>query len=52
MFNNVAIAAAYALSVHRHSGVRRVAILDFDVHHGNGTGAGCGVCSFVWGAAV
>lgn len=34
LFNNVAVAAAYALEVH---GLQRVAILDFDVHHGNGT---------------
>lgn len=33
-FNNVAVAAAYALQVH---GLQRVAIIDFDVHHGNGT---------------
>ena len=33
-FNNVAIAAAHALAVH---GLSRVAIVDFDVHHGNGT---------------
>lgn len=33
-FNNVAIAARYA--VERH-GLKRVAIIDFDVHHGNGT---------------
>jgi acetoin utilization deacetylase AcuC-like enzyme len=33
-FNNVAIAAKHA--VERH-GLRRVAIVDFDVHHGNGT---------------
>ncbi|QDL56758.1 histone deacetylase family protein [Rhodoferax aquaticus] len=33
-FNNVAVAARYALE--RHS-LRRVAIVDFDVHHGNGT---------------
>jgi acetoin utilization deacetylase AcuC-like enzyme len=33
-FNNVAVAAAHAVAVH---GLRRVAILDFDVHHGNGT---------------
>jgi acetoin utilization deacetylase AcuC-like enzyme len=33
-FNNVAIAARYALERH---GLRRVAIVDFDVHHGNGT---------------
>jgi acetoin utilization deacetylase AcuC-like enzyme len=33
-FNNVAIAARYALDV---GGLERVAIVDFDVHHGNGT---------------
>ena len=33
-FNNVAIAAKYALQRH---GLQRVAIVDFDVHHGNGT---------------
>ena len=33
-FNNVAIAAKYALERH---GLARVAIVDFDVHHGNGT---------------
>jgi acetoin utilization deacetylase AcuC-like enzyme len=33
-FNNVAIAARHALDV---LGLRRVAIIDFDVHHGNGT---------------
>ena len=32
-FNNVAIAARHALSL----GVQRVAIVDYDVHHGNGT---------------
>lgn len=36
LFNNVAIGAAHARAAH---GVRRVAILDFDVHHGNGTQA-------------
>lgn len=34
LFNNVAIAAQYAL--HRYR-IERVAIVDFDVHHGNGT---------------
>jgi acetoin utilization deacetylase AcuC-like enzyme len=34
LFNNVAIAARHALEVH---GLERVAIVDFDVHHGNGT---------------
>ena len=33
-FNNVAVAARYALQRH---GLQRVAIVDFDVHHGNGT---------------
>lgn len=33
-FNNVAIAARHAVDVR---GLRRVAIIDFDVHHGNGT---------------
>ena len=32
--NNVAVAARHALEVH---GLERVAIVDFDVHHGNGT---------------
>ena len=33
-YNNVAIAARHALEEH---GLERVAIVDFDVHHGNGT---------------
>ena len=33
LFNNVAVAAAHALA----RGLERVLILDFDVHHGNGT---------------
>lgn len=33
-FNNVAIAARHAIEQH---GLKRVAIVDFDVHHGNGT---------------
>lgn len=36
LFNNVAVAAAHALERH---GLTRVAIIDFDVHHGNGTQA-------------
>ena len=36
LFNNVAIAAAHAFAMH---GLERVAIADFDVHHGNGTQA-------------
>lgn len=34
LFNNVAVAAAHALE---HYGLQRLAIVDFDVHHGNGT---------------
>ena len=34
LFNNVAVAARHALDAH---GVERVLILDWDVHHGNGT---------------
>ena len=33
-FNNVAVAAKYALQRHN---LKRVAVIDFDVHHGNGT---------------
>ena len=36
LFNNVAVGAAHALAAH---GLERVAIADFDVHHGNGTQA-------------
>ncbi|KAG1676387.1 hypothetical protein FOA52_001182 [Chlamydomonas sp. UWO 241] len=39
IFSNVAIGAAYAMNVYRRAGIRRVALLDFDVHHGNGTEA-------------
>ena len=34
IFNNVAVAARHAVAEH---GLERVAIIDFDVHHGNGT---------------
>ena len=34
IFNNVAVGAAHALEQH---GLEKVAIVDFDVHHGNGT---------------
>jgi acetoin utilization deacetylase AcuC-like enzyme len=34
IFNNIAVGAAHALQVHK---LKRVAIVDFDVHHGNGT---------------
>ncbi|MCG2585569.1 histone deacetylase family protein [Massilia sp. TS11] len=49
LFNNVAIAARHALDV---KGLERVAIIDFDVHHGNGTAEAVGhdprvlMCSF------
>ncbi len=36
LFNTVAIAAAHALA---HHGLARVAVVDIDVHHGNGTQA-------------
>ena len=34
LFDNIAVAAAHAMEAH---GLERVAIVDFDVHHGNGT---------------
>jgi len=34
LFNNLAIATEYALATHK---LERIAIIDFDVHHGNGT---------------
>ncbi len=34
LFNNVAVAAEYALHTYK---LERIAIIDFDVHHGNGT---------------
>jgi acetoin utilization deacetylase AcuC-like enzyme len=34
LFDNIAVGAAHALAAH---GLKRVAIADFDVHHGNGT---------------
>lgn len=36
LFNNIAIAAEYA---RKKYGIKKVAIVDFDVHHGNGTQA-------------
>ncbi len=36
LFNNIAIAASYA---RKHYQLERIAIVDFDVHHGNGTQA-------------
>jgi len=36
IFNNIAIAAEHAI---KKRGIKRIAILDFDVHHGNGTQA-------------
>ena len=37
LLNSVAVAATHALATHAERGVRRVAIVDIDVHHGNGT---------------
>jgi acetoin utilization deacetylase AcuC-like enzyme len=34
LFNNVAVGALHAQAVH---GLKRIAVIDFDVHHGNGT---------------
>jgi acetoin utilization deacetylase AcuC-like enzyme len=34
LFNSIAVAARHAMA---HHGMERVAIVDFDVHHGNGT---------------
>lgn len=45
LINNVAVAASYARHVYRHQGVKRVAIVDFDVHHG-----ACTVTLVVWGS--
>ena len=36
LFNNIAVGAAHAQAAH---GAERVAVIDFDVHHGNGTQA-------------
>lgn len=36
LFNNIAIGAAHARTAH---GLGRIAVMDFDVHHGNGTQA-------------
>jgi acetoin utilization deacetylase AcuC-like enzyme len=38
LFNNIAIAAMHGLAKH---GLERVAIVDFDVHHGNGSQSAC-----------
>lgn len=37
LFNNIAVAVNHARAVH---GLHRIAVLDWDVHHGNGTEAG------------
>jgi acetoin utilization deacetylase AcuC-like enzyme len=34
IFNNIAVAASHALDTY---GLSRIAIVDYDVHHGNGT---------------
>ena len=38
LFNNIAVGAAHARAIH---GLQRVAIIDFDVHHGNGSQEFC-----------
>mmetsp|Transcript_16966 Transcript_16966/g.12137 ORF Transcript_16966/g.12137 Transcript_16966/m.12137 type:complete len:80 (+) Transcript_16966:1676-1915(+) len=35
-FNNVLVAASYAKHFYRNT-IKKVAIVDFDVHHGNGS---------------
>ncbi|XVF49969.1 hypothetical protein PTKIN_Ptkin04bG0058800 [Pterospermum kingtungense] len=37
LFNNVAIAASYLLDERPELGIKRILIVDWDVHHGNGT---------------
>lgn len=37
LLNNVAVGAAYARAHYKRRGIHKVAILDMDVHHGNGT---------------
>lgn len=37
LLNNIAIGAAYARYNFAAAGIHRIAIVDFDVHHGNGT---------------
>lgn len=39
LISNAAVGAAHARSVLRHHGIQKVAVVDFDVHHGNGTQA-------------
>ncbi len=48
LLNSVAIAAAHA----RHLGAERVAIVDWDVHHGNGTQAIFNEDASVWYASI
>ncbi|QDZ21400.1 putative histone deacetylase [Chloropicon primus] len=38
LLNNLAVAAAYAMNIYRKK-IKKVALVDFDVHHGNGTEA-------------
>ncbi|KAH0940212.1 hypothetical protein HID58_007673 [Brassica napus] len=37
LFNNVAVAASYLLNQRPDLGVKKILIVDWDVHHGNGT---------------
>jgi len=39
LLNNLAIGACYAMGARRDKGVIKICLLDFDVHHGNGTQA-------------
>ncbi|CAH8362067.1 unnamed protein product [Eruca vesicaria subsp. sativa] len=37
LFNNVAVAASYLLNQRKDLGIKKILIVDWDVHHGNGT---------------
>ncbi|TVU38086.1 hypothetical protein EJB05_11436 [Eragrostis curvula] len=37
LFNNVAVAASYLLNERTDLGIKKILIVDWDVHHGNGT---------------
>jgi hypothetical protein len=58
LINNVAVAAAYARTMYRHKGIARIAIVDFDVHHGNGKHPhpkrpmGSGILTFTLGCQI
>jgi len=52
LVSNVAAGAAYAMNVHRRSGVKKVAILDFDVRGGVLGVWGCVGGWGVWGLGL